>query len=258
MKNKNINTYHKLPILDGLELLNAQNHTTSFPFHSHDSFNIALILNQTFNTKLNDKFLQAPIGTLSITNPNEVHATPCDGQIGNSFFTFYVSPDVLKSINNNNLVFFDDRIIYDETLFQTFYFLSQNFANSQIDFEAVLFKTLEKLVRHHASKNNFKPQETKLFKRFMEDDPFKRFSLEYTAKSFGLDKYKFLRLFKEETGLTPNNYVILKRIERCKKLLLETDLDLLEIALETGFCDSAHLCKHFKKFTGVTPLEYRS
>lgn len=258
MKNRNVNTYHKLPILDGLELLHAQKHTINFPFHTHNSFNIALILNQTFYTKLNDKFLQAPVGTLSITNPDEVHATPCDHQIGNSFFTFYISPDALKIVNKNEPVFFEDKIIYDEHVFGALFYLSQNFSNPKVNLEIELLKVLKVLVRKHASKNGFRYREVMLFRRFMEDEPFKRFSLESAAKSFGLDKFKFLRLFKQETGLTPNNYVILKRIDRCKKLLLETDFELLEIALETGFCDSAHLCKHFKKFTGVTPSEYKN
>lgn len=74
----NISTYHKIPILDGLELLNAKKHTIDFPFHTHNNFNITLILNQTFYTKLNDKFLQAPTGTLSITTRTKCmqpHAT---------------------------------------------------------------------------------------------------------------------------------------------------------------------------------------
>ena len=55
-----------------------------------------------------------------------------------------------------------------------------------------------------------------------------------TKNAMVLNKYKFLRLFKQETGLTPNNYIILKRVEKCKELLNTQD-DLLDIAIETGF-----------------------
>ena len=84
-----------------------------------------------------------------------------------------------------------------------------------------------------------------------------KFSLEKTAKHFGLDKYKFLRLFKQETGLTPNSFVILKRIEKAKKLMTGND-DLLDIAISSGFYDAAHLCREFRKYTGVTPGTYRN
>lgn len=252
---KNINTYHKLPILDGLELLNAQNNTVSFPYHSHDTYNIALILKHTFDTRLTDKYLHAPAGTLSITNPFEVHATPCDAKTGNSFFTFYVAPDVMKMINKNESVFFEEKIIYDEILFREFYVLSQNFDNKK-NTETKLLQLLEKLIFSYGKNQQFKNQEINLLSRFLDDQITQKFSLEVSAKSFGIDKYKFLRLFKHETGLTPNNYIILKRIEK-SKVLLNEGFDLLDVAVETGFYDSAHFCKKFKEFTGVTPLQYK-
>lgn len=251
---KNHNTFHKLPILDGLELLNAQNNTVSFPYHTHDTFNIALILKHTFDTKLTNKYLQAPAGTLSITNPFEVHATPCDGKTGNSFFTFYIAPDAMKMINNNNDVFFDHKIIYDEQLFREFYFLSQNFDN--IEIEKALLAVLESLIQRWGKNQKFKNSEINLFSRFLEDKISEKFSLDEAAKSFGLDKYKFLRLFKYETGMTPNSYVILKRIEK-SKILLNDGIDLADAAIESGFYDTAHFCRKFKEFTGVTPLQYK-
>ena len=257
MSTKNASTYYKLPILDGVELLNARNHTINFPFHTHDTFNIALVLNQVFNVKLADKILQAPVGTLSITNPNEVHATPCENKFGNSFFTFYISPEVLKQLNNGREVFFEDKTIYDEQLFKTFYQLSQSHNKPDSNFENTLLSALKKLIKNYTQIDFFKARETTLFKRFIEEDNIDKFSLSKTAKQFGMDKYKFLRLFKQETGLTPNNFVLSKRIENSKKLLLG-ESDLLDIALETGFYDATHLCRHFKRFTGVTPLEYRN
>ena len=104
MKNKN--SYHQLPILDGLGLLNAKQHTQNFPFHTHDSFNITLVLEQLFCTRLSNRFLQAPVGAIVITNYDEVHATICDRELGSSFFTFYVSEEVLKAMNNENRIFF--------------------------------------------------------------------------------------------------------------------------------------------------------
>jgi AraC-like DNA-binding protein len=99
-------------------------------------------------------------------------------------------------------------------------------------------------------------KKTLLFRNFLEEDNLEKFSLEATAGKFGLNKYKFLRLFKNETGLTPNNYIILKRIEK-SKILLQTQDDLLGVAIESGFYDATHFGKHFKKVTGVTPAAYR-
>lgn len=72
MKLKNKTRYHQLPILDGLRLLDAKQHTRNFPFHTHDTFNITLVLDQLFCTRLSNRFLQAPVGAIVITNPEEV------------------------------------------------------------------------------------------------------------------------------------------------------------------------------------------
>lgn len=171
MKN-NVSEYYQIPILDGIELLNAKSHTLDFPFHTNDTFNIALILDNTFNTKLSSKFLKAPRGTLSITNPNEVHDTPCDTELGNSFFTFYISPDVFKQLNKNITVFFEDKIIFDEFLFSEFFQLSTSFFNYSSQYEKRLYKTLKLLVSRHASVKPFQHKTTQLFQDYIQSVSF--------------------------------------------------------------------------------------
>ncbi|MBS1598833.1 MAG: helix-turn-helix transcriptional regulator [Bacteroidetes bacterium] len=257
MKNKSQNIYHKLPILDGLELLDAKDHALNFPSHTHDTFNITLVREQLFSTKLSDRLLHSPAGTITITNPGEVHATFCDNKIGSSFFTFYVSPDVLKKISHHIPIFFENKILNDQSLFQQLYKLSQDFNNRAFLDEKTLLHILDQLVKEYAAEHPDTDKKNMLFQKMLDEENPEKFSLETTARKFGLDKFKFLRLFKQYTGLTPNNYVILKRVEK-SKTLLQTEDDLLGIAIETGFYDATHFCKHFKKITGVTPMAYRN
>ena len=250
------NTYHRWPLLDGLELLRAQRHTTSFPWHTHNTFNIALILQETFSIQLPDALIKSPVGTLSITNPDEVHATPCQTAIGNTFLTFYVSPDVLSALNQGCSVFFPDRTICDNALFAEFYLLANRLPSDYPDWEARFLRTLRRLTRTYATEEATDAQTTRLFKSFIEEVDINTFSLDKAARQFGLNKYKFLRLFKQETGLTPHHFVLLKRIERSKELLAE-GYDILEAAIRSGFYDAPHLYRHFRKFTGVTPQAYQ-
>ena len=101
-----MNTYHRLPILDGLELLDAKNHVVSFPMHTHETYNIALILNGTLKTIIENKLVAAPMGTLFVTSPQDTRANICDAKIGNSFLTFYISPEVVISLNKGANAFF--------------------------------------------------------------------------------------------------------------------------------------------------------
>ncbi|WP_103071765.1 AraC family transcriptional regulator [Aquimarina sediminis] len=254
---KNKCEYNQLSILDGLELLNAEYHTLDFPFHTHNTFNIALILNTTFSIKLSDKLLKAPRGAISVVNPNEVHATPCDKDFGNSFFTYYISPEVVKTFNNNEDVFFVNKVIYDHDLFNELYFLSQNFKNNTINFEPRLIKALKKLISQYGVKQEFKHKTTRLFQSFINETSLSTFSLDKTSSQFGLNKYKFIRLFKQETGLTPNNYVLLKRIEKSKQLLKEGS-PIFNAAIDSGFYDTPHFYRNFKRYTGVTPLVFQN
>lgn len=254
---RNISEYYQLPILDGLELLNAKTHTLDFPFHTHDTFNIALIIENTFNIRLNDKDILVPHGALSIVHPNEVHATPCDKDLGNSFFTFYVSPEAIKDFNNGENVFFEDKVIYDQPIFNELYFLSTHFKNYEIDFENRLIAALKLLVSKYASVKPVKSNTSKLFQSFIVESNVDTFSLERTANQFGLNKYKFIRLFKQETGLTPNNYVLLSRIQESKNMLKEGK-PIFNTAIDCGFYDLSHFYKNFKRFTGVNPLDFQN
>ena len=67
----------------------------------------------------------------------------------------------------------------------------------------------------------------------------------------------FARLFKQATGLSPHQYVLLCRMERAKQLLTETDLSLIEIALQVGCADQSHFTALFRTHFALTPKAYR-
>jgi AraC family transcriptional regulator len=70
-----------------------------------------------------------------------------------------------------------------------------------------------------------------------------------------LSLYHFIRLFKQSLGITPYQYILQHRIEKAKYLLTHSELNIAEIAAQTGFCDQSHFTRHFKRMTGVTPKQ---
>lgn len=67
------------------------------------------------------------------------------------------------------------------------------------------------------------------------------------------------RLFQKECGLSPQQYIIHKRIEAAKERLKENqDKSLEEMALSLGFCSASHFIQRFKADTGLTPLAYQN
>ena len=77
------------------------------------------------------------------------------------------------------------------------------------------------------------------------------------AENFGFNKDYFSRSFKKYIGINYKDYLKKLRINAGKKLLLETDKTITEIALEVGEPDTKSFIRDFKKEFKVTPLKYR-
>jgi AraC family transcriptional regulator len=82
-------------------------------------------------------------------------------------------------------------------------------------------------------------------------------TLEQLAAVAHLSAYHFARQFKTANGLPPHQYVILRRVERAKRLLREGDLSLAEVAASTGFTDQSKFSHTFKRVVGVSPRHFR-
>jgi two-component system response regulator YesN len=76
------------------------------------------------------------------------------------------------------------------------------------------------------------------------------------AAHFYINERKMRNIFKQVTGTTINDFLTEVRIEKTKELLSNTDDPIKRIASNVGY-DISTLEKHFKKFTGKTPLEWR-
>ena len=64
-------------------------------------------------------------------------------------------------------------------------------------------------------------------------------------------------IFKQETGLSPKQYISQYKIETSEKLLVETNLTISQIALQVGFYDVLEFSKFFKKATSLSPSDFR-
>lgn len=83
-------------------------------------------------------------------------------------------------------------------------------------------------------------------------------SIEDLAKRAGLSAWHFIRVFKQETGFTPHQYLMDTRIAAAKYLLKNSSLSSKSICFEIGFSCESVFCSAFKKREGLTPTEYRN
>ena len=64
-------------------------------------------------------------------------------------------------------------------------------------------------------------------------------------------------VFKQNTGITINDYINLFRIQKAKELLSDVTLKLYDISPAVGYNDENYFSKVFKKYEGISPAEYR-
>jgi AraC family transcriptional regulator len=81
-------------------------------------------------------------------------------------------------------------------------------------------------------------------------------SLHDLAQQAGLTKWHFMRRFNTTYGTSPHSFITDRRMSRAKRLLLSSDLPIVQIALEVGMTHS-HFSRTFLKRVGVSPSEFR-
>ena len=92
---------------------------------------------------------------------------------------------------------------------------------------------------------------------YMKQHYNQHLTLKETAGHVELNPSYFSTLFKQSCGSSFKEYLNYIRIEEGKKLLAGTDISILDIAIAIGFEDQSYFTKVFKKYTGLTPKQYR-
>jgi len=94
--------------------------------------------------------------------------------------------------------------------------------------------------------------------KFLRKHHSDKVTMDDLAAHLGLSRARMFEVFKKETGMSPNDYLQRHRVECCKELLSGTDRTVTDIALETGFGSSQYFSRVFRKYCGMTPLEFRT
>jgi len=94
-------------------------------------------------------------------------------------------------------------------------------------------------------------------KDFLNTQITTKFHIELLCKHISKSESQTIRIFKKIFGVTPYTYVLGQKISFAKKLLVDTNLSIKEIATKLCFTDEYYFSNIFKEKTGKTPTEYR-
>ena len=94
-------------------------------------------------------------------------------------------------------------------------------------------------------------------KDFLNTQVTSKFHMELLCKHISKSESQTIRLFKKIFGITPYTYVLNKKISFAKKLLIDTNLSVKEIATKLCFSDEYYFSNIFKEKVGCPPSQYR-
>ena len=256
--------------LGNLEFLHATFITHSFPKHTHETFALGVIEQGVQATYYNGSTHIATPGDICLVNPGEVHTGFSPHGYGWTYRVFYPDAILLQkiarevSIHTGQLPHFPCPVIKDQHLSARILSFLKTIEESDISLEreSLLLSVLERMIRRHADMRDSPPigrtnkgHPIKMALEYLDTHFRENVTLSQLSEIVNLSKFHLLRLFQAAVGFPPHAYLIQKRIDYAKGLLLQ-DLPIVQVALEAGFVDQSHFTRRFKKIFGITPGQY--
>ena len=118
----------------------------------------------------------------------------------------------------------------------------------------IVMKTENKIYISKCSRNKIAESKDYIDANFKDTS----LSVDFLAKKAAMSNVYFRSLFKAQYHLSPSQYIISVRLKNAKSLMKYSFLTLEECALQSGFSSLQYFCRIFKKYTGMTPSEYRN
>ncbi len=208
---------------------------------------------ETFSLKHGD-IVHIPTGKEYVLTIDE-RDTEDGGTYGINFLMFDEDHKRIVLKNNNVIANGENKQILN--YFQKMSVISDAGLQSFAQLQALFYDIIVTLA------NNEKSNDIKNFSvikkgiEYLENDTVLSLSIKEIAKECNVTQNYFCRLFKEYSGVTPQEYLLKAKISKAKIALRETNLSVFEIAEQCGFQDGSYFCRIFKKKTGVAPLKYR-
>ena len=144
------------------------------------------------------------------------------------------------------------------------YFLEENYYPLRVlsNIANVLTLCYEKVpyeIISEAQKNNLKQKNLRIERiiSYIDANFETQIRLQDLAEQENLSPTHFSHLFTSLFGVTFQDYVNIKRMEQCIRLMPNKEKTLLEISYESGFSDPKYMNRMFIKHYGYTPKEYR-
>lgn len=243
-------------------------------FHLHNSYEIYLFLQGNVNYFIEQSCYKLQKGNLLIFNSQEIHKAVILTDSLYERITIHFKPQMIQNLctaKTDLLSCFQNR----ETGFNNIALLDANELNYFMSTATQLIDKLERdeygcdvlpvayliqlLVMINNIYSNKKLAMTSIITpkiqttlQYIDLHLIDDLSLDNLSKALSIDKYYLSHIFKQDTGSTLYQYILMKRIALAKQLL-RNGSSVTEACQQAGFNDYSNFIRTFKKITGISP-----
>lgn len=259
------NRYHHLGWYHGIDLFEAAFTDQTFTRHAHEGFAIGAIAEGAGGYLCRGESMVLPAGSLSLMNPEEAHTGhAAAGRV--RYNMLYASEAAVRAVLDvRDLPGFAEIAPQDRGFALTLALarLAECLNGAQatdrrLATEEAVHEVLAQCFARYGRADLRQPgQEPAAIRAMLERIDAgvavgDALTLSDLADAVGLNPSYLIRSTARTTGLTPHGHVLRARVGYARRLLLD-GLPAADAAIAAGFCDQAHLIRHFRRHFGVTP-----
>lgn len=230
------------------------------PLHTHEEASFVLILGGAYLSSATNASSECGAPTLIYNPPLTTHRDRFKTLAGR-FLTISVSRETFRSASDYTALPVTAATFTSREILGTAQRLAGEFAQwkkaSPLLAEGICLELLGLIGRTATPPWGKPPLWLQSAKELLHDRCAEPLRIAGAAQSVGVHPVHFARSFKHFLRCTPGEYLMRCRLEKVLSILRETNMSLVETALQTGFFDQSHLTRTFKRHYGVTPYAYR-
>lgn len=229
--------------------------------HSHDSACFVVVIQGTFTETYREKTRSCAPSSVIFRPPEELHADHFH-DAGGRCLTIDISARRLERDDTHSVMPNDSADFRNPFLAAITARLYHEFREaddaSRLAIEGLVLEMMAEASRCVIRDADGKPRRVERAREIIHEQFSADLSLSRIAQMVEAHPVYLAREFRRRYHCTIGEYIRRRRVQSACRQLSETDLPIVEIALNGGFPDQSHFSKTFKRLMGVTPTRYRA
>lgn len=231
---------------------------------NYDSLLITHILSGSFTYVKDGKHITARKGDTVILDCYKPH----EYYTNDSFESVWIhisganSTDIFNEIESTegNLIKCKDIQHLRKLLFRVFDSMKGETPTTELNYSLDIYKIFTELLNPQSAKTkgeiSYEDSVHKV-KEYIAENLNENLTIKDLAKSVNMSSSHFSRVFKQQTGFSPYDYILISRINRAKYLLQTTNMTIASVAYEVGFNSESNFIYYFTENEGISPGKFR-